>query len=56
MSSPSRDANGETEEDRYERELYEQQCREESERYMQVTREMARDAGDLSLEGQWIQW
>lgn len=25
-------------------------------RMVQVTREMASDAGDLSLEGEWIKW
>lgn len=29
---------------------------EESNRMHQITKEMAIDAGDLSLEGQWIKW
>jgi len=28
----------------------------EENRYVQITRDMAMDAGDLSLEGQWIKW
>ena len=33
-----------------------QQEREQLEQMMQVTREMAADAGDKNLEGQWIRW
>lgn len=32
------------------------QEREERESMMQVTKEMAIDAGDCKLEGQWIKW
>jgi DNA-directed RNA polymerase subunit RPC12/RpoP len=28
----------------------------EENRYVQITRDMALDAGDSSLEGQWIKW
>jgi hypothetical protein len=29
---------------------------EEENRWVQVTRDMAHDAGDLSMEGEWIRW
>lgn len=34
----------------------EQLQRDERENWVQVTREMARDAGDPSYEGAWIKW
>lgn len=40
-----------------EEEIYmEQLQRDERENWVQVTREMARDAGDPSYEGAWIKW
>ena len=34
----------------------EQLQRDERENWVQVTREMARDAGDPSYEGAWVKW
>ena len=31
-------------------------CPQEEERWYQVTREMAKDAEDIRLEGQWVKW
>lgn len=39
-----------------ERMHYEEQASEEERRWMQVTREIAIDAGDRRLEGEWIRW
>lgn len=39
--------------------IFEQECaaqEQEGDKMVQVTREMAIDAGDRSLEGQWIRW
>lgn len=41
----------------YEEEFRHQQLLDDNKpNYVQVSHSMARDAGDLNLEGQWIEW